>query len=474
MLLSPKAISVAAAKVTAGDFYQPAHGHVYQAIVRLYAAGHPVDPVTVSNELTRAGLIDTIGGPAALVTFQANVPATSNAGRYATIVREHAQARQLIYLAAEISEAAYQLDDPGPLLERLNLDIASGADLELIDLGQALLDADERGPTILARNDGAHLLYDGAVNAIQSEPTAGKSMLALIACKEILDTGRHVMYLDYEDTPAGITTRLLELGVTIDVIIERFHYPRLDAGQTTGLGDLPKRLNLDVGLVVVDGVAESLTQAGYDENAATDVLAWWATIPRPLAKAGACVILLDHVTKARDTRLRWARGSGAKLGAIDGVAYGLDALEGLSRNQDGRLKLTVAKDRPGHIGRVGTIAAIIEIRPHDHGARLEYDVKHDAGQRWAGPIDCMATVRRYFVDNPAAEVAKSNLHSQIRLAYNTGFRDKTVREAADRLVLDGVLQMRTGTKKNSHYFRLHPDHKDTTDSDSNTEPEELF
>ena len=52
----------------ADDFYKPAHGHIFDAITSLYGAGEPVDPVTVADELRRAGLLDAIGGQATLVT----------------------------------------------------------------------------------------------------------------------------------------------------------------------------------------------------------------------------------------------------------------------------------------------------------------------------------------------------------------------------------------------------------------------
>ena len=111
MLLSKDAIASAVETVGVDDFYKPAHGHVFEAITSLYGAGEPVDPVTVSDELRRAGLLDAIGGLGALVGLQANTPATTSAGRYAKIVEEHALLRRMIYVAGEIAEKAYNLPD---------------------------------------------------------------------------------------------------------------------------------------------------------------------------------------------------------------------------------------------------------------------------------------------------------------------------------------------------------------------------
>src|ERR1700694_5252391 len=89
MLLSRDAVSAASMVCAAEDFYKPAHGHVFDAVLTLHSQGEPADPVTVADELRRAGLLDAIGGPATLVSLQAGTPATSNAASYAKIVEEH-------------------------------------------------------------------------------------------------------------------------------------------------------------------------------------------------------------------------------------------------------------------------------------------------------------------------------------------------------------------------------------------------
>jgi replicative DNA helicase len=112
MLLSRDAI-VAAVEVqlTADDFYKPAHGHVFDAVTSLYAQGDPADPVTVAESLSRAGVLEAIGGPAILIGLQAGTPSIGNAGRYARIIEEHSLLRRLIRVAGDIAEMGYSVPE---------------------------------------------------------------------------------------------------------------------------------------------------------------------------------------------------------------------------------------------------------------------------------------------------------------------------------------------------------------------------
>src|SRR5258708_27355586 len=93
MLLSKDAIAAAVEVCGADDFYKPAHAHIFEAITSLYIQGEPVDPVTVADELRRAGLIDAIGGPGTPPSLQAHTPAPSTPPRPPTSSGEPAPRR---------------------------------------------------------------------------------------------------------------------------------------------------------------------------------------------------------------------------------------------------------------------------------------------------------------------------------------------------------------------------------------------
>ena len=80
---------------------------IFEAAYGLHSRGEPVDPVTVAEELRRAGQLDALGGRQTLLRIQAATPASANAQHYAQIVSELAMLRRLIGTAGDIQEMAY-------------------------------------------------------------------------------------------------------------------------------------------------------------------------------------------------------------------------------------------------------------------------------------------------------------------------------------------------------------------------------
>jgi replicative DNA helicase len=107
MLLSKDAIADVVEVLKPGDFYRPPHQTIYDTVLDLYGRGEPADPVTVSAELTREGLLAKIGGAPYLHTLIASVPTAANAGYYAQIVRERAILRRLVEAGTRIVQLGY-------------------------------------------------------------------------------------------------------------------------------------------------------------------------------------------------------------------------------------------------------------------------------------------------------------------------------------------------------------------------------
>lgn len=202
-------------------------------------------------------------------------------------------------------------------------------------------------PTILSRggDDPVCTFYPGMVNALYGEPESGKTWIALKAVVEVLASGGHVRYLDYESTPGQIVFRLILLGATKEAIRERFHYYKPDEAAT---GDAyAKLLNSEATLIVLDGVTESFSSFGLDPNSNSDARLWHHTLPRSMARlTGAAVVLIDHVSK-QGGRSGFALGAQHKKAAMDGAVLLVDVEEPLAPGRIGVLRLDITKDREG-------------------------------------------------------------------------------------------------------------------------------
>jgi replicative DNA helicase len=236
MLLSRDAVAAAAEVVAAGDFYKPAHGHVFEAITTLVARGEPVDPVTVADELRRADLLDAIGGPQALLSLQANTPATSNAGRYARIVEEHALLRRLIGVGSEIAELGYGLpedvvktvDLAESMVYELSQHRMTDSTSQLRDLLSDTLDRleelYERGDAITGVPTGfldideiTAGLQPNALIVIGARPAMGKTSMALgIAANAALTANRPILFFSLEMGRLELSQRLLCAEARVD------------------------------------------------------------------------------------------------------------------------------------------------------------------------------------------------------------------------------------------------------------------
>jgi hypothetical protein len=381
MLVDPRAIDAARAVVSPADFYAPGNGTIYAAIVELAEerGGGRVDAPDVYAALKRAA--EKTGTPPLanardLAELLRDAPGYYGAARLAEQIADYRRRRELMYVAAGIVEAARtgsttEVDDARLTLEHLERDrVLAGSPYG--DVARALAGGVvEADPIYLLRTDGKALFYDAALNYIFGEPGKGKSWLAFLCAAEVMRDGGTVVLADFEDTLAGVVGRFRTLAVPDDVLVRRLHYVTDPAGRP--LADL-RRLSLEPrpDLVILDGVAASLAAAELDENSSADVNGFLDAWLIPAARAGAAVIGVDHVTKSKDQRGLWPRGSGAKRARIDGAAYfvepGTDGL--FTRSSDGSVRAILAKDRRGIIGQEGALIATLKVRHNEEADAL--------------------------------------------------------------------------------------------------------
>jgi replicative DNA helicase len=406
-LLSRDALAASAETgLTADEFYKPAHGHIYDAVITLDRRAEAIDAVTVADELTRAGLLDIVGGLATLITLQSDTPATSNAGRYARIVREMAQLRRLAGVAGEIAEVAYSLPSDVPAaVDAAEALIFAVGETNLADtvvsvdtlLAEGLDYLDtlyQRGDTVTGTPTGFYELdsllsglHGGDLVVLGARPAVGKSSFALDIARHIaFDRRQPALVFSLEMSRRQITQRLIAAEARVDLArvrngrLSETDWPKLSAAVTrmreaplylddkrdvtiTELRAKARRLRSrlgGLGVVVVDYV--QLMQAeGRNENRQIEV----AQISRGLkvlaGELDVPVVALSQISRNVEQRadkrptLADLRESGALEADADVVILLYrDELYNEASADRGVAEVIVAKQRNGPTGTVKT------------------------------------------------------------------------------------------------------------------------
>lgn len=106
LLDAPAYLSVAN-NLRPADFFLEKHQWIYEAIGQLHRKSEPIDFLTVATQLDNNSRLNLVGGAAYLTSLLSSVPSASHIQFYAEKVNETSARRQLIQVATEIAEDAY-------------------------------------------------------------------------------------------------------------------------------------------------------------------------------------------------------------------------------------------------------------------------------------------------------------------------------------------------------------------------------
>jgi replicative DNA helicase len=170
MMLSPLAIDAVTEVLDAADFYRESHARIFRAARDLYAAGEPVDAITLVDALEERGDLDGVGGRVRIHELAALVPATANAAHYARIVREMATLRGLVRAGTEIARLGWER--PGDAT-----DLVDRAEQVVFELAQQRVSTDfEHIETLLKESfERITSLYEAGVE-ITGTPTGFRDL----------------------------------------------------------------------------------------------------------------------------------------------------------------------------------------------------------------------------------------------------------------------------------------------------------
>ncbi len=119
VLLDNHALNAAIEKLRVEDFFLPQHRKIFERMVQLGEKQQAIDTITLMEDLTRRGELESAGGLPYLSQLADGLPRVTNVEHYARIVKEKAVLRNLIYSASAIQEQALAAgDDADVILDR--------------------------------------------------------------------------------------------------------------------------------------------------------------------------------------------------------------------------------------------------------------------------------------------------------------------------------------------------------------------
>ncbi|WP_367575299.1 AAA family ATPase [Streptomyces griseoaurantiacus] len=263
-------------------------------------------------------------------------------------------------------------------------------------------------PTVGYREDGPGLFYPGRTHWVAAESESGKTWFALLACRQEIERGNAVVYVDFEDDAAGVVGRLLTLGADPEQVAARFLYVRPDGrpSEVDAAAFVEQLRAARPSLAVVDGVTEAMSLFGLDPLKLDDVPRFTRQMIRPLVLAGAAVVALDHVVKAADSRGRYAIGSAHKLNGLNGAMYVLETVQRIRVGETGRSRVRVSKDRPAGIRRHA-------LPGRDGGMDWFGDLVVDSADERRATVRLFPPVERQEDDDQGAAVVRQLLRAGV-------------------------------------------------------------
>lgn len=402
VMLSQDAANVALEKLTAEDFYKPAHQMIFEAVVALFDGNQPIDAITVADHLRRTAQLDRIGGVGYITALLDGVPTTSNIGYYADIVDETAARRRLMAAGREVGSLAMESARPiSEVLDSAEQAIFKVAEKKVGDglqpLGPILQPTLEKIEELGARGDEITGLPTGFRDldrmlaglhpanlfVVAARPSMGKSALALNIAQNVSEAGHPVAIFTLEMSREEVVQRLLSSMASVDS--QKLRTGKLSpelwqkvVRETSRLYQMPlfvddspdltvtairakcRRMSrkTGLGLVVVDYL--QLMQGGASQESRqqeiADISRSLKNLARELHVPVIAVSQLNRALEQRENkrpRLGDLRESGAIEQDADIVAFIYrDEYYNPGSDQPGAAEINIAKHRAGAVGTV--------------------------------------------------------------------------------------------------------------------------
>ncbi len=237
ILVHNEHLNVVLSVIAPEDFYLESHRRIIDRIISLVDKGLPVDLLSLTEEVQRAGILEEVGGVSYLSALMDGVPKSLNIEYYARIIKEKALLRRLILSSAKIiSESYEQKEDADELLNEAQAAIIEVADQRIkpgfqslgvltgptLDMIQKL---QERKELVTGVPTGFRYLdnmtsgfHPSELVILAARPSMGKTALALNISHHVgLKTDMAVGFFSMEMASEQIAIRLLCAEAQLDI-----------------------------------------------------------------------------------------------------------------------------------------------------------------------------------------------------------------------------------------------------------------
>jgi replicative DNA helicase len=250
----------ATALVEGRDFYREGHRLIWAAMYDLFNGGNPIEPLTVIEQLTKSGTLQTAGGRETILDIIETPYIAASFRTYAEIVRDASVQRRLLRVGQQIEAIVAGREGETDEMVQKAEDLVYGLSQEsvrgdfvgaerLVKEGvERLVAASERGAEItglatgyvdLDRMTGGFRPANLVV--VAARPSMGKTALALgMALNAALDDDKTVAIFSIEMSADEIISRMLASAAMVDG--SRLRTGRLSQDDWPRIGQAADRL----------------------------------------------------------------------------------------------------------------------------------------------------------------------------------------------------------------------------------------
>ncbi len=214
------------------DFYRDSHRIIYEAMLSIHGSNKRIDLVLLTEELSRRGKLDEVGGISYITSLSEHSIATYNTEAHAQIVSDKAHLRKLIDVGNKIVGMSYEESEDAKTIvedaERMVLSITgqTRGETSFTPMSEAVLESLERIAQI-QENKGQltgiptgfkdldsilHGLHKSDLLLIAARPAMGKTAFTLnLGVNAAVKSGKKVAIFSLEMPNTQLVMRMLSI-----------------------------------------------------------------------------------------------------------------------------------------------------------------------------------------------------------------------------------------------------------------------